>query len=105
MPKTIPYLGIQLGQNIEQTVETTLEKTNLKSIKRRIMATTPPTDILHRATLINTALTPIYNHICMALPIEEDQIKKLFEDILSFLWTRQKKGKLSTREEWSQKTQ
>ena len=92
MPSTIPYLGIQLGHSIEQAVKATLEKTNPKSIKRRIMATTPPTDILHRATLINTALTPIYNHISMALPLNEEQMKTLYEDILSFLWTRQKDG-------------
>ena len=53
-PNTIRYLRVQLGQ-------TTIEHINPKAIRRRILATTPPTDLLHRATLINRALIPIYN--------------------------------------------
>ncbi len=59
-----------------------------KSLKRRILATTPPTDILHRATLINTALVPLYNHVLIALPISEQELQPLNKEILSFLWTR-----------------
>ena len=44
------------------------------------MATTPPTDLLHRATLINRALIPIYNHVFtvhMSLPITTQITKDL----------------------------
>ncbi len=40
-----------------------------KLIQRRILATAPPTDVLHRATLINTALVTICNHAFMVLPV------------------------------------
>jgi hypothetical protein len=59
-----------------------------KRIKRRIFATTPPTDLLHRALLINSALIPIYNHIFMAHPTQED----LQQEIINFLFTRQEEG-------------
>ncbi len=69
-----------------------MRKTEAKHIKRRILATTPPTDLLHRALLINSALIPIYNHIFMALPTQEDHIKDLQQEIIDFLWTRQEEG-------------
>jgi hypothetical protein len=38
------------------------------------MATAPPMDIVHKATLINRAMTPIYNHVFMALPAQEKDL-------------------------------
>ncbi len=49
---------------------------------------TPPTDTLHRETLINSALVPLYNHVLMALPVTETELDPLHKEILSFLWTR-----------------
>jgi hypothetical protein len=63
-------------------------KIDLKSIKRRILATTLPPDILHRAPLINSAMVPLYNHVLMALPTTEQELQPLDKKILSFLWTR-----------------
>jgi hypothetical protein len=60
-PENIKHLGLQLGQDIERTVTETMIKIDPKALKRRILATTPPTDLLHRALLIKTALIPIYN--------------------------------------------
>jgi hypothetical protein len=57
-------------------ISETLSKIDLKAIKRRILATAPPTDILHRATLINSAITPFYNQV------------QMYKEIKSFLWTR-----------------
>ncbi len=68
-----------------------------KLIKRRILATTPPTDVLHRATLVTTALVPVYNHVFMALPIEPRHTEPLFSEILRFLWTKQVDGTSSRR--------
>jgi hypothetical protein len=87
-PDYMRHLGIELGKTMENTVRETLHKIDLKSIKRRILATTPPTDILHRSTLINSAMTPLYNHIFMALPVTEQDLQPLTKEILSFLWTR-----------------
>jgi hypothetical protein len=73
-------------------MEYTMKNTEPKRIKRRILGTTPPTDLLHRALLINTALIPIYNHIFMALPVHQETMKKLHQEVLDFLWTRQEDG-------------
>ena len=91
-PDTVPYLGIQLGKTIQETINATLGKINPKAIRRGILATTPPTDLLHRACLITQAVQPIYNHVFMAIPILSAQTDVLFEELLSFLWTRQKEG-------------
>jgi hypothetical protein len=48
-----------------------------KAIERRILATTPPTDMLHRALLVNLAFTPIYNHVFMALPVTSNHTDEL----------------------------
>ncbi len=65
-----------------------MQKIDLKAVKRRILATTPPTDTLHRATLVNAAMVPLYNHAFMALPIAEEETEAIHKEILSFLWTR-----------------
>jgi hypothetical protein len=87
-PDHMRHLGIELGKTIEDTVHGTLQKIDVKAIKRRIQATTPPTDTLHRATLINSALIPLYNHVFMALPITAEDIDPLQKEITGFLWTR-----------------
>ena len=91
-PENCKHLGLYLGKNIESTMECTMRNTEPKRIKRRILGTTPPTDLLHRALLINTALIPIYNHIFMALPVHQETMKKLHQEVLDFLWTRQEDG-------------
>ena len=86
------HLGIYLAPTIEDTVAATMASINPKGVKRRILATTPPTDILHRATLINVALLPIYNHVFMALPVDRSYTDELQKEIQKFLWTRQLDG-------------
>jgi hypothetical protein len=75
-PENCKHLGLYLGKNIESMMECTMRNTEPKGIKRRILGTTPPTDLLHRALLINTALIPNYNQIFMALPVHQETIKK-----------------------------
>jgi hypothetical protein len=87
-PDSMRHLGIELGKTIESTIRGTLQKIDLKSTRRRILASTPPTDTLHRATLINSALVPLYNHVYMALPVTEEDSDTLHKEILRFLWTR-----------------
>ncbi len=65
---------------------------SLSKLSKKILGTTPPTDILHRALLINTALIPIYNHIFMALPVQKEMTKRPHQEILDFLWTKQHDG-------------
>jgi hypothetical protein len=65
-PDNVKHLKLQLGKTIESTVEATLAQTEPKLVKGRILATTPPMDVLHRAALINTAPFPVYNHASMA---------------------------------------
>ena len=91
-PEHIKHLGIHLGKTLDSTINETMSQISPKAIKRRILATTPPTDILHRATLINTAFLPIYNHVFMAIPVNAEHCDLLFEEIKKFLWTRQKNG-------------
>jgi hypothetical protein len=87
-PPTIRHLGVELGLSIQNTIKETINKIDLKATKRRILATAPLTDILHRATLIDSALTPLYNHVLMALPVTEEDLQPLYKEIKSFLWTR-----------------
>ena len=97
---TIRYLGVQLGHTIEGSITATIAHINPKAIRRRILATTPPTDLLHRATLINRALIynyTLYNHVFMSLPVNNKITEEIFDDILPFLWTRQKEGQTSQK--------
>jgi hypothetical protein len=87
-PNSMRHLGIELSKAIEDTMQETLQKIDLKAIKRRTLVTSPPTDTLHRATLINSALVPLYNHVLMALPATETDLDSLHREILGFLWTR-----------------
>jgi hypothetical protein len=64
-PDKIKHLGLHLGKTIDSTVKVTLTQIGPKLIKRRVLATTPPADVLLRATLVNTALVPVYNHVFM----------------------------------------
>jgi hypothetical protein len=48
---------------------------------------TPQMDILHRAILINSAMTPFDNHVHMALLTTEEDLASLYKEILSFLWS------------------
>ncbi len=82
------HLGIELAKTIEDTIGETMQKIDMKAVKRRILATSLPTDILHRATLINSAMDSLYNHVLMALPVTETELNPLYMEILSFLWTR-----------------
>jgi hypothetical protein len=95
--QTTKHLGIHLAKTIEATVKATMEAVDPKAIKRRILATTPPTDILHRAMLINMALIPIYNHVMMALPVGKNYSDELQKEVLKFLWTRQHEGQLKQK--------
>ena len=91
-PEHIKHLGIYLGKTINSTLKETMERIDPKAIKRRILATTPPTDILHRSTLIRVAFTPIYNHVFMAIPVQDEQCDKLHKEMVKFLWTVQREG-------------
>jgi len=85
-------LGIILGKTVENSIERTLDKIDPKLVKKRIQATTPPTSMLHRAILINVAIQPIYNHVFMAMPVQQERIQHIFDEIFSLLWTRRKDG-------------
>jgi hypothetical protein len=81
-------MNMEMDMNINffiALIRETLNKIDLKATKRRILATAPHTDILHRATLINFALTLLYNHVLMALPATEKDLQPLYKEIKSFL--------------------
>jgi hypothetical protein len=69
-PDHIKHLGLHLSKTILSAVEASMSKIEPKLVNCRILATTPPTDTLHWATLVNTAFPPVYNHVFMALPVE-----------------------------------
>jgi hypothetical protein len=81
-PNTMRHLGIELSINIQNTIKETISKIDLKTTKRRIMATSPPTEVLHRATLITSAIIPLYNHVLMAIPAREQDLQPLHKEIL-----------------------
>jgi hypothetical protein len=87
-PDSMRHLGIELCTTIDDTMRETLQKIDLKAIKLRILATSPLTDTLHRATLINSALVPLCHHVLMALPATEKDLDPLYREVLGFLWTR-----------------
>ncbi len=86
------HLGIHLAPTIEATIAATMAAIDPKAIERRILATTPPTDMLHCALLVNLAFIPIYNHVFMALPITNNHTDELQKAVLQMLWTRQLDG-------------
>jgi hypothetical protein len=83
-------MGIETPETCK--IENTMRNTEPKRIKRRILGTTPPADLLHRALLINTTLIPIYIHIFMALPVQRKLMKGLHQEVLDFISTRQEDG-------------
>jgi hypothetical protein len=83
-PEYIKHLGLFLGKNIQDPVAETMRQIDPKALKRRILATTPPTDLLHPALLLNTAYIPIYNHVFMALPTLKSQGNALQKEDSTF---------------------
>jgi hypothetical protein len=77
-----------LEKSIEDTLRETLQKIDRKALKWTILATTPPMNILHRATLINSAQIPLYHHVLMALTTTEEDLVPLYKEILTFLCIR-----------------
>jgi hypothetical protein len=65
-----------------------LQKIKTKTLKRRILAMTPSTDILHRVTLINSVMIPLYKQVLMVFPATEEHLAPRYKEIVSFLWTR-----------------
>jgi hypothetical protein len=63
-PDNVKHFGPNVGKTTESTVKVPSTHIESKLVKRRILPTTPPTDVLHRATLINTALVPVYIQPC-----------------------------------------
>jgi hypothetical protein len=86
------HLGIHLAPTIEATIAATMAAIDPKAIERRIFATTPPTNMLHRALLVNLAFIPIYNHVFMALPIATNHTHEVQKEIFKLLWTSQLDG-------------
>ncbi len=84
-PDNAKHLGILLAKSIDSTLTATMAHIEPKAIKRQLLTTTPPTDILHRATLINVALLPVYNHVFMALLLELQHTAELQKEVLFFL--------------------
>jgi len=68
-------LGITLSQNIENTIISTIENIDPRAIKKRILIASAPTNMFHKAILFNRVITPIYNHVFMALPYNSEKIK------------------------------
>ena len=73
----IKHLGIYQGETIQSTLNETIRTTEAKLIKQRILATSPPTDMLHRSILVNMAFIPLFNHIFMALPVHDTILDEL----------------------------
>jgi hypothetical protein len=70
----------------------TLANIEPKHIKMRILATTPPTGLLHSTTLNITAFLPVYNNVCMASPMNLVILRASIKKVLKFLKTRQLQG-------------
>ncbi len=68
------------------TFRESMQKIDMKTVKHCILAMTSPTNVLHWAALINSAMTPLYNHVLMTLPATGDDLQPIHKEILSFLW-------------------
>jgi len=82
-------LGVILSTSMEETINKTMQKIEPKAITKRILATSHPSNMLHKSILLNIAVQPIYNHVFMALPVLNESVDKLFSEIFKFLWTKQ----------------
>jgi exonuclease III len=91
-PTSVKHLGLHLCETMSATIIETLRHTDSKLIQRRILATTPPTDLLHRALLVNTAYMPVINHVLMALPVPCTILTEMDYEVRNFFWTRQQNG-------------
>ena len=97
------YLGIQIADNLSDTIKFSYEVIDVKAIRKKILATSPPTDMLHRSMLVNIALTSLYTHAVMSVPVTQQVTDKLTKLINDFLWTRQEDGRPSKKDVWCQK--
>ncbi|PVE26724.1 hypothetical protein DC007_14810, partial [Enterococcus faecalis] len=52
----MPYLGVHIATTLDSTIENTFAAIQPKAIQRKILATSVPTDILHKATLIKSEI-------------------------------------------------
>ncbi len=84
------YLGIQLSTTMLDTIQNSFLTIDDRAIRRRILANTAPTDMLHKSVLLNMAVTSLYTHALMALPVKSDVLDRMFDNLLDFMWTRQK---------------
>ena len=91
-PTTIKYLGIQLSTTVKDTINNTIHAVQSKSVRRRILATSTPTDMLHRSILLNRTLIPLYSHVFMSLPAFPDHIQQICTDIANFMWQKLNDG-------------
>jgi len=69
-----------------------MENIDSKAIKKRILIASAPTNMFHKAILFNRAITPIYNHVFMALPHNNEKTNEMFSELIKFLWTTMKSG-------------
>jgi len=83
-------LKITLSQNIEETINSTMENIDPKAIIKRILIVSAPTNMFHKAILFNRVITPIYNHVFMALPYNSEKTNEMFFEIIKSLWTSMK---------------
>jgi hypothetical protein len=44
--------------------------------------------------LVNTAFTPILNHVLMTLPASDELLEELNKEVTDFMWTRQRDGEI-----------
>jgi len=83
-------LGITLSKNIHETINSTMENIDPKAIKKRILIASAPTNMFHKAILFNRVITPIYNHVFMALPYSGEKVNEMYSELVKFLWTSTK---------------
>jgi hypothetical protein len=62
-PETCKHLGLYLSKNIENTIENTMRNTEPKRIKRRILGTTPPADLLQSTSYQHYSYSYLHSHI------------------------------------------
>jgi hypothetical protein len=56
----IQHLGLELATDMNIMMRETLHNIDLKDVQRHILATASTTDFVHRATMNNSAMTPLY---------------------------------------------
>ena len=85
---TLTLLGIKITNTVQGSREATFNHIDLKATARQMRISSKKVHMLHKRLLVQTALSPMYNHAFMALGSTPEGNKKIVDSIKAGLWTQ-----------------